>query len=305
VNCEDILRWANKIKQKIDALDRATAVTSKQEAAIKQMITGLAKSMESIGLSAELGYSSGGASAKITIKPKHQETVAGGFDVWDGWKKYTEAGGKVPSAAATRRILVKLRKLALDDYQNCRDSEGWRGYVKATFTEQCHKSEANNEESLYEEVHTWVLDGAPYDDDRQSYPATWTLKAEGSAEIYNIASVPIGSIPRTTVSLTAQSRVDISITGRRYEIVCGRGTNVFPNAFTFVQHDYGPPAFDHPPSSLDLRENIVAVNGTKRSDRQIRGHKTSDTAWSFWQPYGRPGVTHRLTTEWSLVKTTI
>jgi hypothetical protein len=317
--CKDILKWADKVQARINVLDQAAATEAKQRAAIKQIITGLAKSLESVGLSAEIGYTSPvGASAKIAIKPRHVETVAGGFDVWDGWKKYTEAGGQVPSKAQTRALLVKLRKIALEQYANCHEAEGWTGSITATFSERLSntytESGANTEntdEVVYEEIHRWTLTGVSDGSEEQSYEATWDFTAslkEGDFYRKSLTNPAWdrSTIKPTTLTLSAPSRVEVFVTDKKYEVACGTGTNVFPNEFSYATRMTDSGGSDSTlKTKLDVLEQLVTVKGTLGAGTSISGTKSRTTKWSNFVLPGTEGSSHRLKTEWSLQQTLV
>jgi hypothetical protein len=316
--CDDILDWVDKVQDKIDALDRAAAVQKKREAAIKSAITGLAKAMQSLGLTAELGIDLTGPKVKIAVSPKHVETVTGIWEAWDGWEKYEHAGGTLPTPKATRALLLKARKVALDQYQRCHEAEGWTGHITATFTEHWeHKPPGEINKRDYEEVHAWTITGKNSDgSEEQTYKAKWHLKATGSYELKEVrqhsdrpdrTAFTTLTLKPTTVSLNRPSQVDIAVTGNKYEIVCGVGTNYFPSGFAYTEHVTNTDPHVQPedwPLSEDLSEHIVTLRGSLGSGGEISGTKEGPTNWNFWVLPGAPGkVRHRLKTEWSLQRT--
>jgi hypothetical protein len=329
--CSDFKKWADKINDKIKQLDHEVAVEAEKDAAIKRAITGLAKALESIGLSVELGYTSPvGASAKIKLQPKHSETAAGAFEAWEGWKQYTQAGGKMPSASATRQLLVKARRIALDEYQNChqktRKKAVWTGYVKATFTERCNRNYVNESgtagsvQCFWEEVHTWTITGKP-DPSDGTYPATWNVKVKLSwfkiehipASIFTspdditptlVDQVLRSVIPETTGSFSAASHLAVSEDAEGgYHVTCGYDGKYAPNVVTYTQTETltlssgGPLTASY---SDDVSELVVGVDGSLKNGA-ARGQETKDTLWSrlFMEEEG----VRTLKTDWSLKRT--
>jgi hypothetical protein len=297
MSCSEAKKWADRVEEKIKKLDQVAAAQAEKDQAIKRMITGLAKSLESIGFGLELGYAAGGGSVKIVLHPKHTQTVGGAFEVWKGWTDYQKAGGKVPTLAATRAMLVKAQTTALEQYQKCLDSQVWSGFLKATFTERANYAGPR----LYQEIHKWTTSGKPSAQDPQDYPCSWEVTVKMAENLTDAIGTRTVVYPTEKTS-TFKSRLTISVTDDRYTITCGYNGKQVPNALPYDEHFVNSDGSSGVLAGL-VHPTIEKVAGAQgalpREGAAVKGVEEGDTLWSEWEYLATPGVTHRLKTEWS------
>jgi hypothetical protein len=164
--CEDIKKLIDANERYITRINDLSKVQSKKTSAVKRIITGIASAMEGIGSEFELGISGGGASAKITLKPKHSRVAEGAIKAWEGWEEYQ---GKVPTLNSLLALLKQIRSNLLKEYEKCLKNYFWEGSITYTFTEEFsgrgdHRREIDH---TYEEKQVWKTTEGPDDDDLQ------------------------------------------------------------------------------------------------------------------------------------------